>query len=247
MGRQYKIVIDPGHGGSDPGAVANGLKEKDLTLKISLEVARLLKAAGFQVILTRDKDIDLPLDRRRTPDCDISVSIHINAGGGQGLETWVSLFNRAGESKKLGQAIQEQILRRVPFSNRGIKSKKNSAGNADYLYMLRNAKGVPVLVECGFIDSAVDVAILKSPDNIVKIAEGIAAGILEYCGINILQEVLSMFKDVPTNHWAAGSIERLAKLGIIAGDGQGNFRPDAPITRAEVVALLDRVLKLLGR
>lgn len=247
MGRQYKIVIDPGHGGSDPGAVANGLKEKDLTLKISLEVARLLKAAGFQVILTRDKDIDLPLDRRRTPDCDISVSIHINAGGGQGLETWVSLFNRAGKSKKLGQAIQEQILRRVPLSNRGIKSKKNSAGNADYLYMLRNAKGVPVLVECGFIDSAVDVAILKSPDNIVKIAEGIAAGILEYCGINILQEVLSMFKDVPAKHWAKGSIERLAELGLLKGDEQGNFRPDNPITRAEVVVLLDRVLKLLGR
>jgi len=63
----------------------------------------------------------------------------------------------------------------------------------------------------------------------------------------ISQEVLSMFKDVPANHWAVGSIERLAKLGIIKGDDQGNFRPDVPITRAEVVALLDRVLNLLGR
>ncbi|EMT38023.1 N-acetylmuramoyl-L-alanine amidase [Thermoanaerobacter thermohydrosulfuricus WC1] len=62
-----------------------------------------------------------------------------------------------------------------------------------------------------------------------------------------LKEVLSMFKDVPESHWAAASIERLAKMGLIRGDGNGNFRPDQPITRAEVVALLDRVLKLLGR
>ncbi|MBC7193913.1 N-acetylmuramoyl-L-alanine amidase [Marinobacter sp.] len=61
------------------------------------------------------------------------------------------------------------------------------------------------------------------------------------------REVLSMFRDVTKNHWAASSIERLAQLGIIKGDAQGNFRPEDPITRAEVAALLDRILKLLGK
>ena len=166
-----KICIDPGHGGKDPGAVGNGLKEKDLTLQISLGVADILRDATF------------PLSNQRTPACDITVSIHINAGGGQGLETWVSLYNRSAESKKLGQAIQNNILKLVPFKNRGLKTKANSANNADYLYMLRNAKGVPVLVECGFIDNAVDANILKAPSNLAKIADGIANGVLEYLGI----------------------------------------------------------------
>ncbi len=244
---QYKICIDPGHGGKDPGAVGNNLQEKNLTLVIGKKVVELLKVQGLSVILTRDSDRYIGLTMERTPACDISVSIHINAGGGQGLETWVSLYNRPAESKKLGQAIQDNILRRVPFENRGLKNKRNSAGNADYLYMLRQAKGVPVLVECGFIDSAADAKILLSEDNQRKIAEGIAAGIMQYYGIQAIQEVLSMFKDVPKNHWAASSIERLAKLGIIAGDGSGNFNPNQPITRAEVAALLDRVLKLLGK
>lgn len=62
----------------------------------------------------------------------------------------------------------------------------------------------------------------------------------------IVREVTALFKDIES-HWAKESIERLAKLGIVKGDEQGNFRPDNPITRAEVVVLLDRVLKLLGR
>lgn len=179
----YKIAIDPGHGGKDPGAVGHDLLEKDVALNLAKEAARRLRNAGQTVIMTRDTDRFIDLTPERTPACDVSVSIHINSGGGQGLETWVSLFNRPVESKKLGQAIQEQILRRVPFHDRGIKSRKNSQGNADYMYMLRNAKGVPVLVECGFIDSAIDAQILRSRENLERIAEGIAAGILQYLGI----------------------------------------------------------------
>lgn len=177
------IVIDPGHGGKDPGAVGNGLKEKDLTLAISLKVAELLRAQKLNVIMTRTADTFVDLSPARTPKCDLSISVHVNAGGGQGLETWVSLYNRPAESKKLGQAIQDNILKLVSFKDRGLKTKANSANNADYLYMLRNAKGLPVLVECGFIDNASDANILKTPSNLTKIAEGIANGIFEYLGI----------------------------------------------------------------
>lgn len=177
-----KIVIDPGHGGKDPGAVGNGLQEKNVALDISLRVAKLLRMNGQQVILTREKDETLPLDARRTPACDISVSIHINAGGGTGLETFVSVFNRPAESRKLGQAIQENVLKQMPFRDRGLKTKINSKGNTDYLYMLRAAKGVPVLVEVGFIDNTSDANILKDKANLDKIAKGIAAGIMQYMG-----------------------------------------------------------------
>lgn len=178
-----KIVIDPGHGGKDPGAVGNGLQEKNITLAISKKVAELLKAQKLNVILTRTIDKFIDLTPERTPKCDLSISIHVNAGGGQGLETWVSLFNQPAKSKQLGQAIQNNILKLVPFRNRGLKTRANSKNNADYLYMLRNAKGVPVLVECGFIDNAADANILKTPSNLTKIAEGIANGVQEYLGI----------------------------------------------------------------
>jgi len=179
-----KICIDPGHGGRDPGAVGHGLKEKDITLAISLKIADLLRKKGQQVVLTRDKDTTMELSERIHP-CDISVSIHVNAGGGRGLETWISLFNRPGESKKLGQAIQDNVLKLVPFRNRGLKTRKNSSGNQDYLYMLRKAKGVPALVEVGFIDNPDDANILKRMANLDKVARGIAAGIMQYMGTEV--------------------------------------------------------------
>ncbi len=178
-----KIVIDPGHGGKDPGAVGNGLQEKSIALAISLKVAELLRGQKLDVILTRTNDRYIDLTPERTPKCDLSISIHVNAGGGQGLETWVSLYNQAAKSRQLGQAIQDNILKLIPFANRGLKTRQNSKNNADYLYMLRQAKGVPVLVECGFIDNVKDANTLKSPSNLVQIAEGIANGVFDYLGI----------------------------------------------------------------
>ncbi len=178
-----KVLIDPGHGGKDPGSVGNGLQEKNIALTISKKVAELLRGQKLDVILTRTTDRYIDLTPERTPKCNLSVSIHVNAGGGQGLETWVSLYNQSAKSRKLGQAIQNNILKLVPFKDRGLKTRVNSKNNADYLYMLRQAKGVPVLVECGFIDNIKDANILKNTANLNKIAEGIANGVFEYLGI----------------------------------------------------------------
>ncbi|WP_422449207.1 N-acetylmuramoyl-L-alanine amidase [Thermoanaerobacterium sp. DL9XJH110] len=179
-----KICIDAGHGGSDPGAVGNGLKEKDITLAISLKIAKKLSQyKNVEVVLTRNKDVYLPLSNVRTPQCDVSVSVHVNSGGGQGLETWTAIYNKAIESQKLGKLIHQNILKQIPFEDRGIKSKKSSTGNQDYLYMIRKPIGVPVLVECGFIDNYIDAGILKQESNLEKIAQGIVNGIVQYTGI----------------------------------------------------------------
>jgi N-acetylmuramoyl-L-alanine amidase len=235
-----KILLDPGHGGKDNGASAKELREKDITLEISKKVKDELDKLGIEVELTRSTDMYLDLIQR-IRSCDMSISIHVNAGGGQGLETWVAIFNKPNESQKLGKSIHENILKLVPFKDRGIKSKKNSTGNGDYLYMIRKPVGVPVLIECGFIDNIEDVKILKG--SIDDIGLGIARGIMQYLGT----EEREVFKDVPKSHWAHESIVRLAKLGIIKGDQKGTFRPDDPITRAETVSLLDRALKILGK
>ena len=232
------IGIDPGHGGSDPGAVGNSLQEKDITLAISLEVARLLRAAGQDVILTRETDRFIDLTPERTPTADISISIHVNAGGGQGLETWVSLFNRPVESRALGQAVQDAILKRISFINRGLKTKANSAGNADYLYMIRKPPGVAVLVECGFIDSAIDAGILRSSDNLNEIAAGIAAGILSYLGEE---------EKPVAEQWKLDIIAEAKQAGLITSD----HSPDEPATKWFVLVIALNILKqarkLLGK
>lgn len=240
-----RIVIDPGHGGSDPGAVGpNGLKEAHVNLAIALKVAEKLRKTGVEVKLTRSSDVFIDLQ----PRCDIAnsfgadyfVSIHCNSAGtpeAKGTETYCYKFGGQGEI--LAKAIQTELIAATGRANRGVKT-------ANY-YVLRRTNMPAVLTELAFISNPEEERLLADPAYQEKCAAAIAKAIGKVTGIQIIQEVLSMFKDVPANHWAAGSIERLAKLGIIKGDEQGNFRPDQPITRAEVVALLDRVLKLLGR
>ncbi|MGB9813546.1 MAG: N-acetylmuramoyl-L-alanine amidase [Thermovenabulum sp.] len=89
-------------------------------------------------------------------------------------------------------------------------------------------------------------AINKATGKPYKSCPGWAFDLDEFKKMVIKEEVIELFKDIE-GHWAKSSIERLAQLGIIRGDEQGNFNPDRPITRAEVVVLLDRLLKLLGR
>lgn len=214
------VCIDPGHqqGGNDPGAIYGNLKEKYFTLSISLKVADLLQYNNINVILTRYRDVYINLDNNRTPNCDISVSIHINSGGGEGLETWISLYNNHKQSERLGSLIQQNILQLVPFKNRGLKTRRNSKNNADYHYMLRNSKGIPVIVECGFIDNTRDRLLFQN--NLNKIAEGIAMGICKYLGVDFkVPKKSKYFKDIPEDHWSIDYFDEAKELGLIQGEG----------------------------
>lgn len=245
MGRQYKIVIDPGHGGSDPGAVGpNGLKEAHVNLAVALKVAEKLRKAGVEVKLTRTSDVFIDLQ----PRCDIAnssgadyfVSIHCNSARtpeAKGTETYCYKFG--GQGEVLAKAIQAELLAATGRTNRGVKTAN--------FYVLRRTNMPAVLTELAFISNPEEECLLADPGYQEKCADAIAKGISKVIGIQAIQEVLSMFKDVPANHWAASSIERLAKLGIIQGDEQGNFRPSHPITRAEVATLFDRLIETLSR
>lgn len=245
-----RIADDAGHGRYDSGAVGpSGLKEKDVTLTVSKLLAAKLQQAGIEVILTRDSDqtpwganndLQMRCSIANEHRADFFISIHCNSAAdpsAHGIETYA--YKPGGQGEQLARAVQEELVNTLGLTNRGVKF-------ANY-YVLRKTNMPAILVELAFISNPQEERLLADPAFQDKCATAIAKGIGKFLGVQIIQEVLSMFKDVPTNHWAASSIERLANLGIIAGDGQGNFRPDAPITRAEVVALLDRVLKLLGR
>lgn len=180
------IVIDPGHGGDDPGATGNGIVEKDLTLEISKYMYDRLKSLGIPVYITRTTDETLsPTDRVNRilnafgNDKDvIVVSNHINAGGGDGAEVIYALRNKSTLANKIlnsfvdaGQNVREAYQRRLPSNT-----------SKDYYFIHRNTGNTePVLVEYGFLDSkGDDVEQLKN--NAEKYANAVVDAILDYIG-----------------------------------------------------------------
>ena len=180
-----KVVIDAGHGGSDSGAIGNGIIEKNLTLDISKYMYDRLKELGVPVKLTRDSDVDLPASERPQRVLDqygngkdvIVISNHINAGGAEGAEVIYALRNKDTLAKKIldelekqGQLIRKYYQRRLP-----------SDYNKDYYYMLRNTPNTEALiVEYGFLDNANDANKLKN--NYKKYAEAVVKAVTEYAG-----------------------------------------------------------------
>lgn len=186
------IVIDPGHGGSDPGALGNGLREKDYSLMISRYMANRFNELGIPVVLTRDDDITLSPTERvnkvlnafgNNPNV-IVVSNHLNAGGGDGAEVIYALRNDATLPNRIlnnlelaGQNVRKVYQRRLP-----------SNPSKDYYFMHRNTGDTQsVIVEYGFIDSTGDDA-NQIKNNWERYAEAVVKAIAEYIGANYYPE-----------------------------------------------------------
>lgn len=170
-----KIMIDPGHGGSDPGAVGNGLKEKDLTLKIAIKTKEYLDKhyAGHITRLTRQGDYNLPLNDRTNManewGADYFLSIHINSGGGSGYEDFIYNGKVQAETSRLRDQIHTLTSKAVDWKNRG-KKKAN-------FHVLRETRMPAMLTENGFIDSKADSDKLKQNSTINAIAKAHAEGL----------------------------------------------------------------------
>ena len=177
-----KVFISAGHGGSDPGAVANNTKEKDLNLSIALACRDVLVRHGVEVKMSRTKDEDDPLSEE-IRECnaygpDLAVSIHNNAGGGDGAEAFYHYGG--GKSKTLAENVLAEIVK-VGQNSRGAKVRKNSQGK-DYYGFIRETSCPAVIVECAFVDNASDLKILASEGKRQKVGEAIAKGILKTLG-----------------------------------------------------------------
>lgn len=170
-----KIFIDPGHGGHDSGAVGNGLREKDLTLDISLRQLKLFTKLGHEVKISRTKDVFVSLSQRVNQanawGADIFISNHINAGGGEGIEVWHSIFG--GKGKEYAANIEKELSKTI--NSRGLKSKRGRSG--DYLYVIRATKMPAILNEFGFIDNLRDTSKLKYSNFRQKLAESVVRGV----------------------------------------------------------------------
>lgn len=166
-----KVVIDAGHGGTDPGAIGNGLKEKDITRQIADKVERLLDMYEVEVIQTRKKDENRTLAERchiaNVSNADLFVSIHINAGGGTGYETYL---HTSMKNKNTTIALKKAFHKQTLFKDRGLKFAN--------FQVLRGTQMTAILTENGFIDNTSDVFNIKN--YIDTIAEYHMWGIVEF-------------------------------------------------------------------
>lgn len=175
------MVIDAGHGGSDPGAVYNGLQEKNVNLNVSLRVESKLKARGVTVLMTRSTDVFHSLDYRAAygaqNGADAFVSIHANAinnSSVSGSETFYSssLDPRAEHSKQLATFIQNRLYKAMEHNNRGVK-------DADFQVIANNPLPA-ALVELGFLTNSSDAWKLGNATYQDRAAQAIADGIIDY-------------------------------------------------------------------
>lgn len=192
----YKIVIDPGHGGQDSGAVgSSGLYEKDAVLPVALELAQILRQAGAEVKLTRESDTvpwnsqnDLS-ERVRIANqwgADAFVSIHANATtspSAKGMEVWTSVGQTAGD------ALAEDIANALKATFPGLVFRADmSDGDLDKesnFYVLYYTRMPAALVELAFITNPNEEALLRNPSYQAQAAEAIAKGLAAYLGLQL--------------------------------------------------------------
>jgi N-acetylmuramoyl-L-alanine amidase len=244
IGQAAKVVVDPGHGGSDPGAVGvNGLYEKTVNNEISYRLKELLVENGYEVVMTRSSDHSLTLQQRvglaSAGDADLFVSIHSNAHPSSSVRGTMVLYHDAAkpnpdypaseamkvltpQSRQLAQYVLASVLEQVPNVDRGLL--QSSA------YVVRMGYIPSILVETAFLSNPEDAKLLSSSAVRDKYAVGILNGIKKF--------LPPIFSDIG-KHWARESIVRLNEQGIASGN-KGKFSPDQPLTRAELVAFAAR-------
>lgn len=170
------VVLDPGHGGHDRGASIGYVFEKHLALDTARRVEQLLKQAGLKVVMTRSRDVFIPLPDRASAGNRYSnaifVSIHYNynrGGSGNGVES----YYQHSDSYSLASYIQAYLVQRTRMTNRGVKTAN--------FHVIRNTTRNPaVLIECGFVSNGTERSHMLTGEFRSRIAEGIAQGIVSY-------------------------------------------------------------------
>ncbi|KAK2945700.1 putative Sporulation-specific N-acetylmuramoyl-L-alanine amidase [Blattamonas nauphoetae] len=174
-----KIFIDPGHGGSDPGACANGLRECDLVLKISKKIRTMLNQyQNVQVKFSREGDTSVSLSQRAVLanqwGANAFCSVHINAGGGTGFESYIYSARYAGDVTYQNN-MHPQIMAQIGGTDRGKKSANFA--------VVRETNMSAILTENLFIDRAADAALLKTDAWLTKCAKGHTNGFVKHFGL----------------------------------------------------------------
>lgn len=178
-----KVFLGVGHGGKDPGAVANGFEEADLNLAIAQACNAELVRHGVQVMMSRTKDENDTLTEE-IKECnafkpDLAIDIHNNAGGGDGAEAYYHYGGGVG--KTLAENVLAEIVK-LGQNSRGAKTKKNAAGR-DYYGFIRSTSCPAIIIEAAFVDNKKDIQFIDTAAEQKAAGVAIAKGILKTLGI----------------------------------------------------------------
>lgn len=181
------VILDPGHGGVDPGALSGGVKEKDIVLDVVLRMNEYLEEQGYSVVLTRDQDIDLggELSRGRhrrdlearvkvINDGQVAVSIHCNTIDDPNQKGAVVFYQKGSEAGKELAASLLKELNKVQLLN------DNRPLPRENLFLLRTSKIPTIILELGFLSNQEDRTKLQQPAFRQQLAEALSQGIINY-------------------------------------------------------------------
>ena len=233
-----KVVLDPGHGGSDPGAVGpTGLYESHVAWKIACIVADILMRYGIEIIFTRVGDERVSLDKRvqiaNESKADFFISIHINSASNPkatGTETFA--YKAGVEGDRLAHSIQNNLVQAIGLADRGVKYNS--------LQVVRETKMPAALTEVGFINNPNEEQLFKNDEFLEKAAVGIAKGILNHIGIDYIPKEE---KPMETPQWKKEGIEYLAENKLMS-DPEGWIKKiEEPMPVWAVTILLMNIYK----
>lgn len=240
-----KVVIDPGHGGHDPGAIGvNGLYEKVANRDIAQKLRDELEKRGYTAILTSDSDRSMSLQERvdfkEAHNADLFISIHANSYPSSEVSGSLILYYDKNYpqknypaspemaeltpiNKQFARTVLDAIVQETGLVDRGIVPSA--------VYVVRLGTMPSILVETAFLSNPSDVAKLSDPSFRSRVASAIANGVWNFMPIG--------FTDT-YGHWAQEAILRLRDHGIVQGNNN-QYAPQRQLSRAEFLAMADRV------
>lgn len=234
-----KVFLSAGHGGSDPGAVANGLKEKDINLNTMLACNEVLVRHGVTTVLSRTQDENDPVAQEvkeaNASGAELVVSFHANAGGGDGFEAFYWAASKEG--KKIAQ-LGEKYVKALGQNSRGVKK-------GDHLYFVKKTNAIAVLFESFFLDNANDKTIGDTVDEQKAFGVAYAKAILEYFGIAYKEPTVAPAPVVtkpaesiyyPAYTGTAPGIDSIFKAIGVPAQYRGNYSKRKPVAIANGIS-----------
>lgn len=241
-----KILLIAGHGNGDPGACACGLKEADLTREVAAALLPKLKVYADVDLFDTSKNMYSYLKSGgicNFANYDYVFEVHFNAAAadtaGNGKTTGTEILIHTTES---GASVEEAILNNIKvlgFKNRGVKRRSDLRN----MNVCKKNYGVSyALIEVCFIDDRDDVNLYQQKKN--EVIDAIVNGIASGFGLVKEESTMAGFKDT-AGHYAEAHINDLLKIGVVNGDGNGNFRPNDNIKRGDVAIMVRNAIRYI--
>lgn len=235
-----KIYVDAGHGGTDSGAVSNGVKESAITVVVANYLVTELQRQGISTKSCRTNDTQSKTLEKRVTEAnnygaDIYISLHCNWSSSAAPTGTVSyIYKFGGEAEKIAEKIQNRLQ---PLN--GV-SKWERVEDENF-YVLRKTTMPAVLIELGFLTNAADRKALTDASKQKQLAVEICKGVCEYLNITYKGEK-DVAKDNTPDAYAKEAIEWAVKNGILYGNENGDYMLHSNVTRQDMLVFLYRAL-----